>query len=82
MAVQLQRPLSLSNPFPDWQISLLVTALLALSILGLLGVVQSLPQESDGPRSESGQTPNTTQSQPKNFTGTEQKSGAATLGQR
>lgn len=55
--------------------------LLALSILGLLGVVQSLPQESDGPRSESGQTPNT-QSQPKNFTGTEQKSGAATLGQR
>lgn len=79
MAVQHQRPLRLVPSVPDWQVSLLVTLAMALSLLGLVGIIHALPQESGGPTQQSIQTNHS--AEPQNFSVGEQKSGASAVGQ-
>ena len=80
MAALIQRRSGLLQPFPDWQLSFVVTLAIVLSVLGLLGVIQSLPQESGSATQQSVQQQGP--SPPQNFSVPEQKSGASTLGQR
>ena len=80
MAVQVLRPSGLLRSVPDWQVSLLVTAVMALSLLGLIGFVKALPQETATPTTESIQPSGP--SGPQNFSVGEQKSGASSVGQQ
>lgn len=55
MAIHPHMPGRFREPFPDWQLSLVVTLLFTALVLSALVYVRSLPQESGPPRSEAAQ---------------------------